>query len=1411
MADLKLIGAVAVKVRPDAKGFRGEAKRQVLKELAGQEYEIEVNLDLDANGVREKARRAVSDVRREVEKTVNIKTGIDPDSLRKASNDIGKMLKDLQLGDLRIDMDREYLRRTGDKLSAALNAASNAGIKIDFSAEEGLAKVKHDIDEFLKKEDGKGVKFKADMTGLEIAAAQLKYATRDRKVNFFVDVNKKSIVIAEGLLSSLAGLGVLTNVGRGLESVITEFDEFSLKSAGWATAIGNVVNALAFIGTSAFTIGEGMVQSIGLLATMPTALAAVASAVVINVAAFTDFKDAIEGDAKALAALPPEARAAAVALRGTWTAIQKPVQKAFWEGMGESVQRFAKNTIPVLSEGLTSVADDVGRFNAGILDSFEEIAKNGDMKKMFGNLEGFFQQATAASKPFFDALNTLGLRGSDYLPRFGGFLADIAKGFDDWVTKADEAGKINVWIEKGVQSLKDMGSVGKSIVDMFKGITRAVNDAGGGGLPEFRDNMRAIADIMLAEPFRSRLATIFAGARKGASELNKGVKDLGETLGSSAGYVNELLKGLGKLGGGLLSGIAKTLGQLQFQTGTLEGIHDMQSALGKLGPSFEGLGRIIGNMSRVAGEIFKGVAPVINTIVGFLDRSVGKLSGNLEKAAPAITGLVNALVTAASGPLTVVVDLLDATLGVFNDMPGPIKLTLGAFATFLALRGPLGSFLGSVQTSWSKLADGARIGAKSTETSAKRIGDFIYAADGTVRKFDAQPMVRQLGSIGDKAKAVAKSVGGSLLSLAGGPWGIALATAGLLIASVGDAAAKQKAKVDDLVTALDGQRGINAAAEKVIASQLRTKDSFLFWEKASIADSAQNIGISLRDLQKAAEGVPESIDAVNEALKKAAASRNGFEQVVDQIKLLSDNTRILGGATGLGSILGELFGSDAAKTGAGLAKIKSDLADARREVEQTAKQLGVPVGTSAGIIQAIETLADKASTADEKLRAVNDIIRQMNGKTSVDDAIQKSNDASRDFVKNLQEIVKIGEGEGLTLPSLFKADGSIDTVSKAGSDLRSELTKVADAGRDSALKLALAQKDPQVAIETLRSEMQKTRDKIAEQLKIGGVPPEQIDAILAQLDLDPAKIEMLLNPESKEKALADLKAANGLAQAEVSKPAVIGLDVDASSKFAPKLGQASFEIGAFNNLKPKPQLDADPSKFDGAIAQAQGKGAGLDASKFTPGLDADPSQFNSKAGGVEAKGRDLNGSTYTPSVNIGGNALGVLGTIVSGLTSIAGKVFTATVDIAKNILGGTGADGMVYEGLGKFSKKFQPKFFADGGLQFETPGQAKIYPGSSTWRVFAEETTGGEAYIPLSASKRARSTAILDDVARRFGYELYERGGVRSNAASDTSSSNGGFHVHVDAAPGVAYLYAREVAAESVTRARDMQAVYDVA
>lgn len=75
-------------------------------------------------------------------------------------------------------------------------------------------------------------------------------------------------------------------------------------------------------------------------------------------------------------------------------------------------------------------------------------------------------------------------------------------------------------------------------------------------------------------------------------------------------------------------------------------------------------------------------------------------------------------------------------------------------------------------------------------------------------------------------------------------------------------------------------------------------------------------------------------------------------------------------------------------------------------------------------------------------------------------------------------------------------------------------------------------------------------------------------------------------------------------------------------------------------------------------------------------------------------------------------------------------------------------------------------YYADGGIRGGVRSFAQGGVGSSpdtknghvahiaragTWRVFAEDETGGESYVPLHPSKRTRSRAITEETVRRLG------------------------------------------------------------
>jgi len=108
--------------------------------------------------------------------------------------------------------------------------------------------------------------------------------------------------------------------------------------------------------------------------------------------------------------------------------------------------------------------------------------------------------------------------------------------------------------------------------------------------------------------------------------------------------------------------------------------------------------------------------------------------------------------------------------------------------------------------------------------------------------------------------------------------------------------------------------------------------------------------------------------------------------------------------------------------------------------------------------------------------------------------------------------------------------------------------------------------------------------------------------------------------------------------------------------------------------------------------------------------------------------------------------------------------------------------------------------FAAGGIQGFPTGEshvAQIAPAGA-WRLWAEPETGGEAYIPLAPSKRARSTAILNEVERAFGLSGgTDMTGVRADLAEQTSilrSLIPGFSAALDRSTRTAQTMQRQMA-----------------
>lgn len=121
-------------------------------------------------------------------------------------------------------------------------------------------------------------------------------------------------------------------------------------------------------------------------------------------------------------------------------------------------------------------------------------------------------------------------------------------------------------------------------------------------------------------------------------------------------------------------------------------------------------------------------------------------------------------------------------------------------------------------------------------------------------------------------------------------------------------------------------------------------------------------------------------------------------------------------------------------------------------------------------------------------------------------------------------------------------------------------------------------------------------------------------------------------------------------------------------------------------------------------------------------------------------------------------------TEITDLTKPEEKV--VTVRTQNIVRAPDGLEGLTKSGVGS-TPGIAGKLFggivpmASGGLRWITkPSSADIYQGRGAGTIFAEEATGGEAYIPLAPSKRPRSMAILMEVARLFGLNSNAEGSI---------------------------------------------------
>lgn len=784
------------------------------------------------------------------------------------------------------------------------------------------------------------------------------------------------------------------------------------------------------------------------------------------------------------------------------------------------------------------------------------------------------------------------------------------------------------------------------------------------------------------------------------------------------------------------------------------------------------------------------------------------LKGDLENLSGSMESLMISVGEGAQGPLRKMVQGLDTLVDAFAGLPSGAQQTLVVMASLVGVFGAVHKAAGNLNGSTSTMANNIGLAIDPIQRVKTALGSAQTAFDlfkGS--SMSASEQMEAFGTSASKAQlktAGFKAVGSSIMSLLGGPWGIALTVAGAALSAFISQQQKAKAASEQLESALES--GSDVASEIAGAYQDMSSGG------VKLTTWLDDAGISLTDMTSAAMGNEAALKRVNKQIKEIDKPGIGGTAATAIKKALKEESKAY---------------DDAAKKANEKSKAAKNAVDADGKSASAAKEAA----------SANKELGSSASDASSQ---IDDLVQALfgleSGNLTADQAVDQLN-------QKIGELSDTCKDNGV----VFDQNGNLlDRFSEKGTKTKQALEDIASSAQNAAEKILKQGENTNFSsgeIERANGVLQDARDAIIRQAEASGMSEQAANALAdrwglssdsikasidnirmtadnnkAKLDVDDSKAksktkgaETNLDKFNKKIAKAKLDADDKKATASAKKAQKmmddfnrkhVNATIDATDKASKKANAASKNIGKLNGKKATARLDAKDNaspKVDKANAKKlSNKRNTLDSiDRATPKANAaNAKRLNNKKNTLDSTDKagpkvdavnrkKLNDKKSTASVN--DQATPVLRSINN--FKIADKSFTVTEKTKKEggYTGGMFADGhfQQFAGGGMFSGYVDPAWAPGNGLsdsvyllnarltagEFTHNAAATAYYGVDNMRLLnerkiprevfatANQMTGNQVSIQVdTASVVAAITSLHNDL------------GAIISAASDDST-----------------------------------------
>lgn len=698
------------------------------------------------------------------------------------------------------------------------------------------------------------------------------------------------------------------------------------------------------------------------------------------------------------------------------------------------------------------------------------------------------------------------------------------------------------------------------------------------------------------------------------------------------------------------------------------------------------------------------------------------LKGDLENLSGSMESLMISVGEGAQGPLRKMVQGLDTLVDTFSGLPSGAQQTIVVMASLAGVFGAVHKAAGNLNGSTSTMANNIGLAIDPIQ----RVKTALASAQTAFQMFKASSMsaseqMEAFGTSASKAQlktAGFKAIGSSVMSLLGGPWGIALTVAGAALSAFISRQQKAKEATEQLQSALESGSNIS----ETIASAYQKMN----FAGADMTHWMGEAKISLTDMTSAAMGNKTATDKVNAALKEygkqghsqMAVAQKMRDSIKDEAKAYQEakeQTKQKTAAT-KNAVDADGKSASAAKDAANANKeLGSSASDASEEIDDLVKSL---FGLESGNLtadQAVDQLNQKIGELSDTCKD-NGVVFDQSGNLldRFSEKGTKTKQALEDIASSAQnaaeKILKQGESTGFSSGEIERANGVLQ-------DARDAIIRQAEAsGMSEQAANALADRWglSSDSIKASIDNIKKTADNSKAKLDVDDSKAKsKTKGAETNLDKFNKKIAKAKLDADAKKATASAKKAQKMMDDFNKKH--VNATIDATDKASKKANTASKNIGKLNGKKATARLDAKDNsspKVDKANAKKlSNKRNTLDSTdRATPKTNAaNAKRLNNKkntlnstdkAGPkVDAVNRKkLNDKKSTASVN--DQATPVLRSINN--FKIADKSFTVTEKTKKEggYTGGMFADGhfQKFAGGGMFSGYVDPAWAPGNGL-----------------------------------------------------------------------------------------------------------------